>query len=81
MGADMSEFQEILGRCIMNMPPALRSADPSKAIMEMRQALEKIATQEPTSNMDEDQKEHADFQGAYDKMIAVARQAIAFGAR
>lgn len=39
----MSDPQEILGRAIINLPPALRADDPNWGITIMRKALEEIA--------------------------------------
>lgn len=75
------EHLQILGRCIVNMPPALRATDPSPGIKAMREALENIARQNLTREMIQEQHDGSDFEGAYDKMIEVAREAVAFTAR
>lgn len=43
----------------------------------MRAALGEIARQKLTSELTEDEKEHADFEGAYDIMIRRAREVTA----
>lgn len=41
-----------------------------------REALDKIARQSLIVEMDEDQKKNADYEGAYDAMIVIARNAL-----
>jgi len=41
-----------------------------------RKALDSMSAQLTSSEMDEDQRDHADWQGGYDAMVIVARVAL-----
>lgn len=44
--------------------------------VDLIEALQDIARQRLTSEMDDDQAEHADYEGAYDIIVGIARKAL-----
>lgn len=82
----MSDTIETIGKVIEQiLPPAMRAQWPTlwRAMQEVaaeaeryKTALEEIAKQEQSPDMSVDQQLDGDFEGAYNHMIGVAREAL-----
>lgn len=65
----------------MNTTPTTAAPFKEASLLEcydrMKAVLDALVKQRLTAEMDEDQREHADYEGAYNHIVTLAREALA----